>query len=80
MIVSSRIKPTSSGGESLVFDINLALFTLTCVAIVPDEGTDEAPVYVHFKLKRGKPMHNGNGKRMRMRRPESEIRDDAGNR
>ena len=47
---TSRVRPTNSDGESLVFEINLALLTLVCVAIIPDEGTNEAPVYIHFKL------------------------------
>lgn len=73
IIVTSKLKGTKSGGESLVFDIDLALFTLTCIAVIPDEDTDEAPVYVHFKTRR----RNG-GKRTRSE--SVQVPDDVGNR
>jgi hypothetical protein len=48
--VNGRIKENSVGSEVLCFNIKLGALTLVCIANIPDEDQDEAPVYVKFKV------------------------------
>lgn len=48
--VTGRIKENGQGSEILCFDIRLGPMTLVCIANIPDEGSDTAPVYVKFKM------------------------------
>jgi hypothetical protein len=48
--VTGRIKENSVGSEVLCFDIRLGPMTLVCIANIPDEEQDSAPVYVKFKV------------------------------
>lgn len=52
MIVKGRVKESreEGGPEIIVFKIPLALFELVCIAPIPDEGINEVPVYIKFKL------------------------------
>jgi hypothetical protein len=50
IIVTGRIKENREGNELLCFDIKLGPMTLVCIANIPDEDQDEAPVYVKFKI------------------------------
>lgn len=51
IVLTSRIRETTSGRESLTFDINLALFTISVVAMIPYEDEQGGPVYLHFRVK-----------------------------
>ena len=48
--VTGRIKENGAGSEILCFDIRLGPVTLVCIANIPDEGQNTAPVYVKFKM------------------------------
>jgi hypothetical protein len=48
--VTGRVKENSVGSEVLCFNIKLGPMTLVCIANIPDEDQDEAPVYVKFKV------------------------------
>jgi len=50
IIVTGRIKENDKGNELLCFDIRLGPLTLVCIANIPDEDKDTAPVYVKFKV------------------------------
>lgn len=49
--VRSTVKETSKG-EMLVFQFDLGLFQIVCLANIPDDGEESAPVYVKFKVGR----------------------------
>lgn len=80
IVLTSRVRETLSGRESLNFDINLALFKISVVAMIPYEDEAEAPVYLHFKLRprvprdaqpaRPNDMNPGERRRFRTRRTE----------
>lgn len=50
IIVTGKIKENGVGNELLCFDIRLGPLTLVCIANIPDEDSDTAPVYVKFKM------------------------------
>lgn len=43
-------KDNAAGGETISFVIPMGAISLICIANVPMEGEDQAPVYVKFKL------------------------------
>lgn len=49
--VSGQLKPGKDGGELIVFSIPLGPIELVCIAPIPDEGSNEFPVYVKIKTK-----------------------------
>ncbi len=51
--VTGRVKENREGNELLCFDIKLGPMTLVVIANIPDEDSDEAPVYVKFKVNAG---------------------------
>lgn len=50
IVVTGRIKENREGNELLCFDVRLGPLTLVCIANIPDEGEDSAPVYIKFKV------------------------------
>ena len=50
IVVTGRVKENGVGSEILCFDIRLGPVTLVCIANIPDEDQDTAPVYVKFKM------------------------------
>jgi hypothetical protein len=50
IITTATLKTNKAGGELLTFTIRLGFFQLVCIANIPEEGQDEAPVYVKFKV------------------------------
>lgn len=50
IVVTGRVKENSVGSEMLCFNIKLGPVTLVCIANIPDEDQDTAPVYVKFKM------------------------------
>lgn len=61
--VQSTLKETREG-EMLVFQFDLALFQIVCLANIPAEGETSAPVYIKFKT------------RWPRRREERDVRED----
>jgi len=58
---TARIKANSSGGETLSFIVYLGPIQLVCIANIPSDGEETAPVYVKFKIdtnSRPKPARN----------------------
>jgi hypothetical protein len=49
--VTGRLKK-GANNDLITFSIPLAFFEIVCIANIPFEGTDEAPVYVKFKIHR----------------------------
>ena len=60
IVVTARVKEGSKG-ELLVFSIPLGLFELVCIANIPAEGENEAPVYVKHKVRRPRKDSQVNG-------------------
>lgn len=51
MVLQGQVrKSRSSDSEVIVFEIPLVFFRMVCIVPIPDEGTDQAPVYVKFKV------------------------------
>lgn len=51
LTVQGQVKRSrSSDSEVIVFEIPLVFFRMVCIVPIPDEGTDQAPVYVKFKV------------------------------
>jgi len=46
--VESKVIETRRGGEALVFEIPLGILNIVCIANIPDDGEDKAPVYLRF--------------------------------
>lgn len=44
--VTGRVKPTRHDTETISFSFHLNGTWVTCIANIPDEGKNEAPVYV----------------------------------
>lgn len=49
--VTGRLKHGTSN-DLITFSIPLGFFEIVCIANIPFEGTEEAPVYVKFKVHR----------------------------
>ncbi len=49
--VTGRLKK-GTNNDLITFSIPLGFFEIVCIANIPFEGTDEAPVYVKFKVHR----------------------------
>lgn len=49
--VTGRLKK-GTNNDLITFSIPLGFFEIVCIANIPFEGTDEAPVYVKFKIHR----------------------------
>lgn len=49
IIVRGRLK-SGPNADTVTFKLRLAMFELTCIVTVPNEGTIHAPVYVHFGI------------------------------
>lgn len=49
IIVPGRLSH-GPNADVIVFRLRFLVIDITCVATVPAEGTDEAPVYVHFRI------------------------------
>lgn len=49
--ITGQLKPGKDGGELIVFSIPLGPIELVCIAPIPDEGSNEFPVYVKIKTK-----------------------------
>ncbi len=45
-----RIISTNNGGEAVVFEIPFGIFKLVCIANIPAEGEEYAPVYLKMKI------------------------------
>jgi len=48
--ITAVIKENRIGGELLTFDLLFGFMKLSCIANVPEEGQDIAPVYVKVKV------------------------------
>lgn len=46
--VEAKVIETKRDGEALVFEIPLGLLKIVCIANIPPEGEDRAPVYLRF--------------------------------
>ena len=49
LVLRSHVKETSLGTETLSFTIRLGPIKIICIANIPDEGKDGAPVYVKIE-------------------------------
>lgn len=45
-----RVVPVGRNGEAIVFEIPMGFFKLVCIANIPEDGRESAPVYVKMKL------------------------------
>lgn len=50
LTLSCSVKENAAGGETLSFVIPLGPVSLICIANIPGEGEETAPVYVKFKV------------------------------
>lgn len=49
--VTGRVKPTRApGGEAIRFSFRMGAIRFTCIANIPGEDEDKAPVYVHVEV------------------------------
>ena len=48
--VTGRLKEGRGGSELIVFNLTLAFFNLTFIVTIPEQGTNQAPVYVKFGI------------------------------
>lgn len=51
--VEGRVIPVGRDGEAIVFEVDFGIFKIICIANIPGDGKDKAPVYVKFKMNRG---------------------------
>lgn len=45
-----RIVPVGKNGEAIVFEIPMGFGKLVCIANIPEEGREAAPVYIKMKM------------------------------
>lgn len=50
---------TNSRTDMIVFSFKFLIVEVTAIVVVPAEGTQQAPVYLKFKLLRNLPTSNG---------------------
>jgi len=50
--LTGQIRQNREDGECIHFTIHLGLFSLKCIVNIPDNESDEAPVYVKFRLRK----------------------------
>lgn len=48
--IDGRVIPVGRGGEAIVFEIPMGFFKLVCIANIPEEGQETAPVYLKLKV------------------------------
>lgn len=48
-VLEGTLRPSKSGGDVIVFYLNLGFLTLTFIVTVPMEGTEKGPVYVKWE-------------------------------
>ena len=49
-VLEGQVKPTRSGGESIVFRLDLGFIRLSFIVTVPSEDTETGPVYVKYQF------------------------------
>jgi len=84
--VDGHVIPVGRGGEAIVFEIPMGFFKIVCIANIPSEGEDKAPVYVKLKVSTAAFKKAQFSSSRRHTRPETEQveheepGDDHGNR
>lgn len=48
--VNCVVRPTSKGTETLSFSFNLGILKIVCIANIPGENEETAPVYIKLQL------------------------------
>lgn len=48
--IDGRVIPVGRGGEAIVFEIPMGFFKLVCIANIPEDGQETAPVYLKLKV------------------------------
>lgn len=48
--IDGRVIPVGRGGEAIVFEIPMGFWKLVCIANIPEEGQETAPVYLKLKV------------------------------
>jgi hypothetical protein len=71
VVLSSKIRTSASGVEMLDFTLPLGVLELRVSVAIPEEGTNEAPVYVHII-----PMPVNGDRKPRSMRPGRDIIED----
>lgn len=54
VVVKGRITPTRSGGEVIVFQVNIFHVIISAIVTIPPDGTETGPVYLKIDFRRFK--------------------------
>lgn len=79
--VEGRVVPVGRNGEAIVFEIPMGWFKLVCIANIPEDGRESAPVYIKMKLGDNavrRAQFSNNNRRTRMQQQDNGGADDQG--
>jgi hypothetical protein len=79
--VDGRVVPVGRNGEAIVFEIPMGWFKLVCIANIPEDGRESAPVYIKMKLGDNavrRAQFSNNNRRTRIQHQDNNGSDDQG--
>jgi len=79
--VEGRVVPVGRNGEAIVFEIPMGWFKLVCIANIPEDGRESAPVYIKMKLGDNavrRAQFSNNNRRTRIQQQDNGGVDDQG--